>query len=796
MKLKLKSRSLRLLQQLAFAIVSVGVISPAFAAPDNQGTEFALGFMENYKNDGRPSDITFYLSAPENTTVTVQGEGYGPKTFNVTAGEITTVTGLPLTFRAAGSGNIENKGLLLSAPDEFVVYGLNQKQNSTDAYLGLPTDVAGTEYIVPSFSNANRSLPGELQIIAHEDGTEVTFTPRKRTIGGNDVKSIKAGTSVTFTLNRLQSIQFKAKGDSTVDLTGSLIISSKPVSVFSGHQCGTVPRKSLACDHLVEQIPPTNTWGTRFLTTPLATRTGGDIFRILAANDGTVVQIDGDTVAQLKRGKFKQVNLAFDTFHEITTSGPSLVIQYSKGTSVDGVDPSDPFMMIIPPVEQFGSDYVVSTPDHEPVEFTNYINIVSPTDQLEGLQLDGNPIPATSFITPFTAIGSTGYSGAQISVPIGSHSFKHHLPNVPFGVYSYGFAPSDSYGYPGGSRLAKIADPCVPTETEQGDGIDNDCDRRIDEELFNQLDDDGDGRVDEDLAKVDLPVADAGGPYTVNEGSSVQLNGSAVSDTTGDQLTFAWDLDNNGSFETTGATPTFLGLDGPALQTVTLRVTGLGGTVQDTATITVNNVAPSVNAGADATIDEGSAFSQSGSFTDPGADTWSATVDYGDGSGVQALSLSGKNFTLNHSYADNKLYIVTVTVADDEGGIGSDTVQVTVNNVAPTITGASWNNNRCDRNVIVDYSDPANDLDKPYTLIINWLITSCSTNTKVPLCSEADYKQPVSDYLSGAPIPLDYKPGVGAFIRDYKPTMVKVSDKDGDSDTTTTLRDNCNIVVK
>lgn len=792
MKLKLKSRSLRLLQKLVFAIVSVGIISPAFAALDNQGTEFALGFMENYKNDGRPSDIRFYLSAPEETTVTVQGDGYGPKTFDVTAGNITTVTGLPLTFRAAGSGNIENKGLLLSAPDEFVVYGLNQKQFTTDAYLGLPTDVAGTEYIVPSFSNAKRSLPGELQIIAQEDGTEVIFTPRKSTIGGNDVKSIKAGTSASFTLNRLQSIQFKAKGDSTADFTGSLIISSKPVSVFSGHQCGIVPRRALACDHLVEQIPPTNTWGTRFLTTPLATRTGGDIFRILAANDGTAVQIDGNIVAQLKRGKFKQVNLASGTFHEIMTSKPSLVIQYSKGTSGDKKR-SDPFMMIIPPVEQFGSDYVISTPSADPVSFENYINIVAPTNQLNGLLLDNTQIPPDRF----TVIGSTEYSGAQLTISTDTHEIKHDLPNVPFGVYSYGFAASDSYGYPGGSRLAKIAELCSPSAETMaaGDGIDNDCDRRIDEELFNQLDDDGDGQVDEDLAKVDLPVVDAGGPYTVNEGSSIVLNGTADSDPNGDQLTFSWDLDNNGSFETSGATPTFTGIDGPSVHTVTLRVTGLGGSVEDTATVTVNNVAPTVNAGADATINEGSAFSQSGSFTDPGTDAWSATVNYGDGSGVQALALNGKNFTLNHTYADNKLYIVTVTVTDDDGGTGSDIVQVTVNNVAPTITGASWNN-RCDRNVIVDYSDPANDLDKPYTLIINWLITSCSTNTKVPLCSEADYEQPVRDYLSGASVPFDYKPGEGSFIRDYKPTMVKVSDKDGDSDTITPLRDNCNIVVK
>ncbi|MGJ0486975.1 MAG: hypothetical protein ACR65R_20910 [Methylomicrobium sp.] len=590
MKLNLSPRPARLLQKLALAIVSMGAIGPVAAAPDNQGREFVLGFMENYDGGG---SVSFYLTAPKSTTVTVQGAGFGPATFPVDAGTVTPVT-LPVAVRAAGSGTIENKGLLLSAPDEFVVYGLNQKVFSTDAYLGLPTDVAGTEYLVPSMPNAKKSLPGELQIIAQEDGTEITITPKKSTIAGADVKSIKAGKSARFTLNRLQSIQFKAKGGYTADLTGSVITSSKPVSVFSGHQCGIVPSRALACDHLVEQIPPITTWGTEFLTTPLATRTGGDIFRILAAHDGTEVRIDGAVVARLKRGKFKQVNLASGSFHQITTSAPALVVQYSKGTSADRVV-SDPFMMIIPPTEQFGSDYFVSTPPVEPVAFNNFINIVAPTDQLAGLRLDEAPIPDTAFTLPFAAIGSTGYSGTQLKVGIGAHTISHLSPIVPFGVFSYGFADSDSYGYPGGNRLANIANPCTPAETEQGDGIDNDCDHKIDEELFNERDDDGDGKVDEDLAKAQPPLVNAGGPYTVNEGSSIQLNGTAVAGPGDSQLTYEWDLDNNGTFETLGATPTFAGLDGPVVQTVTLRVTGLGGSNQAATTVTVNNVAPTIN---------------------------------------------------------------------------------------------------------------------------------------------------------------------------------------------------------
>lgn len=669
MKFNLKSWSLGILHPFTLTLVLAGAfIGSVLAAPDNQGKEFVLGFMENYDGGGT---ISFYLTGPTATRVTVQGGGFGPKTFPVVPEEITSVT-LPISLRASGSGTIENKGLLLSARDEFVVYGLNQKEFTTDAYLGLPTDVAGTEYIVPSFSNAKKTLPSELQIIAHQDGTEITFTPKKATVKGVDVKSIRAKKSAHFTLNRLESIQFKAKGGRLGDLTGSVIISSKPVSVFGGHQCGIVPNRALACDHLVEQIPPVNTWGNSFLTTPSASRTGGDIFRILAANDGTAVEIDGETVAELKKGQFEQVDLASGTFHHITTSGPALVVQYAKGTSVDDVV-SDPFMIVIPPTEQFGSSYLVSTPLEAPVAFDNYLNIVAPTDKLTGLRLDDR-----SIAVPFTAIGNTGYSGAQVPVAIGAHTLRHLSSNVPIGVYAYGFANSDSYGYPGGSRLAKIAEPCTPTETVQGDGLDNDCDRKIDEELLNELDDDGDGRIDEDLAPVEPPVANAGGPYTVNEGSSVTLNGTAASDPNGDQLTFAWDLDNNGSFETSGAAPTFTGADGPSVHTVTLRVTGSAGSSWASTTVTVNNVAPRIEDFTPANLacfSETNPLSLTIVFSDPAQlnDTLSATIDWGDGEPGEVLT-SGQPIEHDYGYIsedDVSRFTVTVTASDEDGGVSS-----------------------------------------------------------------------------------------------------------------------------
>src|SRR5262245_16906156 len=93
---------------------------------------------------------------------------------------------------------------------------------------------------------------------------------------------------------------------------------------------------------------------------------------------------------------------------------------------------------------------------------------------------------------------------------------------------------------------------------------------------------------------VSPPTADAGGPYTAVQGGILRLDGSASTDPDlpNDSLSFAWDLDDNGVFETGGVRPLFLasGLEAGATRTVHLRVTdGSGLTTEATATISITD---------------------------------------------------------------------------------------------------------------------------------------------------------------------------------------------------------------
>ena len=207
-----------------------------------------------------------------------------------------------------------------------------------------------------------------------------------------------------------------------------------------------------------------------------------------------------------------------------------------------------------------------------------------------------------------------------------------------------------------------------------------------------------------------------------------------------------------------------------------MEVTDSGGlTATDTATVNVLNVAPTVDGGQDATIDEGDTFAASGNFTDPGADGWTATVDYGDGSGVQPLPLAGSSFDLLHMYEDDGDFTVTVAI-DDGDDVGQDTLSVEVLNVAPAVDAISAPLEPVEVdttiNVSADFTDPG--VLGTHSAVWDWGDSSqCDTAVDANCAvSETDGSGTVTGSHTYA------TPGV------YTVTLT-VTDDDGDEDSST-----------
>jgi len=398
------------------------------------GNEFIFLFEDN---NNATSILTLFISSKLSTSGVVEIASIGfSEPFSVTPGNVAAVV-LPYGSDLNTVDVIETDAAVrVAATQEVQVYAVNHRSGSSDAFAVLPVTSLGQEHFVMAWpgqgmSEAHRS---QLAVAATEDGTTVTITPTA------DVGTLLAGVPYTITLDRLDAYQLMSTGD----LTGSSVVSDKPIAVFGGNQCAQIPVTEGYSDHLAEQTPPIELWGHQHLSLPLATRSGGDTFRVLAAEDNTSVLIIGPPGVQsvpMNAGEFLELSL--DGNYSVSSGSPILVAQYSNGTTYDG-QLGDPSMMLVPPAERFLKSYTFSTPVNAGFT-TNYLNVMafSANVQAGTVLLDGVPLPAGAF----TAMPWSSYVGAQIPISVGAHTLQ---APAALGMVAYGFGSYRAYGYSGG----------------------------------------------------------------------------------------------------------------------------------------------------------------------------------------------------------------------------------------------------------------------------------------------------------------------------------------------------------
>ena len=345
----------------------------------------------------------------------------------------TTVVSFDNSYEAqTGQGDY---GIHISAGDKtIVVYGWNYDPLTVDAFLALPcARLAVDQYEYYGISYRNY-FDTQLLFVACEDNTIINFD------------------STTVTLNRMETFLNFTFSDNT----GTRIVSNKPISVFPGASCTSVPVDMGGRDHLTEQFPPTAVWGTRFLSASFPGIPSGALYRILTSKPSTNVTVNCTTYSQPQTyslataGAWQEFSTSDDSFCVIESNNPLLVVEFIMGRTWPLLDPSQ---IMVPPIAQYSNAYVFNARS----EFSaNYITMfVSPEHfQPEKIFVDDVSQEGANWITIYCADGTVcGYT-ASASLDIGDHRVYYNDTSAKIGLVAYGNSQTDtnSYAYPVGLR--------------------------------------------------------------------------------------------------------------------------------------------------------------------------------------------------------------------------------------------------------------------------------------------------------------------------------------------------------
>lgn len=379
-----------------------------------------------------------------------------------------------------------DRGIRIQSVDngQLSVVAYSEEFVSSDSFKVLPCvrlPNVGYEYYAVSVVQSQielqflGTLPPEgksaIVIVTTEDNTVLDITLTQDVLVGeaNDImeqiggSTIQAGETVTITLPKAMQSLYLASND---DLTGSLVVSNRPISFTSGHECGTIPNTLLYCDQMVDQIPPTSTWGKTFIVAALASRSSNDNIKIVASRSNTTIRVwcSRNSPYELsisEPGDFTDTLVMSNDSCYFESNNPVLLVQFSRSSLLDNNLNSDPFMVVIPPIEQYRSSYTIrtfATLDENTPTGEHYLNILLPgAYSPSSVYLDGQPILESQF--QFITCESEGVCASTLQIQISqtTHTLSHADPSARLNAIVYWYSFRVGQGYFAGMTQQPIA---------------------------------------------------------------------------------------------------------------------------------------------------------------------------------------------------------------------------------------------------------------------------------------------------------------------------------------------------
>lgn len=378
---------------------------------------------------------------------------------------------------------------------------------TNDASLLLPINALGTDYRyigVPAWLQDEDADPGDpnpspgpglaatLTLVANTPATRVVVTlpPGAAIEADAEGRIAQIGNTVELELDRGEVAHLttpppeRRRGEIVgVDLTGAHVASTAPIAAFTGHQCTYFPQDYSACDHLEEQLVPTDTWGTKFLLTPAKLRAAPDDglaieatwwkFTVRDPNTRIAFSVPFDDLDPAPPGFIGVVDC-----REFLTDPQTMIMQPGDscefatrsavlaqsdqpiavmgvisgqgttglagfGAGWDGANAGDPSIFLLPPEYQLRADYAFLAPT---TYFSDHLTVTARRGS--SLVLDGQPVDLAGAIE----IPGSDYVYAHLDITDGPHRISG---DRPFGILVYAYDDWVSYAFTGGQNLLK-----------------------------------------------------------------------------------------------------------------------------------------------------------------------------------------------------------------------------------------------------------------------------------------------------------------------------------------------------
>ena len=325
------------------------------------------------------------------------------------------------------------KSLSVTSSAPVTIYLVNHSLIFTDMLVTFPLSAVPQEYYVVSIPQRYFGRYKSLFAIAGSAVSHSVVTIRAKVPLTIEGRKFEANSPVTLQLHPMESIKISSE---VHDLTGTRIISDVPISVYSGHEC--ISRH--LCNNMMKQVPAVEYWGSEYIIAPMVGSVYGNLVKILAARNGTIVHADGKLYI-LNEGESAEIYFYNNNYFSVSSNLPILVIYFSMGSYKESFR-YDPIMLLVPAVTQFTNELSIVTP---PYDFESYANIIIDSKNKDELVIDGDKL-----ISPWTTIQNTNYSSTIIHFRSkqGRHSLKPTSPDIKFGLMLYGYSRHDSYGLP------------------------------------------------------------------------------------------------------------------------------------------------------------------------------------------------------------------------------------------------------------------------------------------------------------------------------------------------------------